>query len=108
MLKPCLSCSRLVRGVETVCPFCGRAILSSSVPVFGRRRMTRAASMAAVAAIGVACGGATEPASDAGSADSAVKDSSAKDAAADAPADAGFQDVISVPPYGVPPGDGGK
>lgn len=71
--------------------------------------MTRAASIAAVAAIGVACGGATEPSSDAGAAvDSSIKDSSAKDAAADAQLDAGFQDQIAVPPYGVPPGDGGK
>lgn len=68
--------------------------------------MTRAASIAAVAAIGVACGGATEPSSDAGtSVDSAVKDAGAKDAAADTALDAGFQDVISVPPYGVPPND---
>lgn len=109
MLKPCLGCARLVRGAETACPFCGRAITVSPLPVFAPRRLKRAAAIAAVAAI-TACGGETQPTPDAGDAsiDAPVKDSATKDVIPDAPNDGGTtQDVIAVPPYGVPPGDGG-
>lgn len=86
-----------------------------------RGHLSRAARVAAVAAIGVACGGTTVGA-DAGAdgaADSSSKDSSVKDAVDDLPVaayggpfdsgqvqDAGAtdakQDVPIVPPYGQP------
>lgn len=108
MLTPCLSCSRLVHGTEAACPFCKRAIAPAASAPIVRRRITRAAAIAAVAAMGVACGGTIAPNGDAG-ADAAPPDASASDAKADAPPpDAGFIDQIAVPPYGVPPFDGGK
>lgn len=108
MLSPCLSCSRLVRGTDTACPFCKRPFSPTGSRTVGRR-VTRAAAIAAVAAMGVACGGTVAPTGDAG-ADAAPPDAAANDAKADAPppADAGFIDQIAVPPYGVPPTDGGK
>lgn len=107
MLTPCLSCSRLVRGAEARCPFCKCAFAAGHAAPIVRRRLTRAAAIAAVAAMGVACGGTVAPAGDAG-ADASTPDATAKDARADAPPDADFIDQIAVPPYGVPPTDGGK
>lgn len=118
MLKPCTTCSRLVRSQDATCPFCRAAMPSGDVRVVVRGHMSRAARIAAVAAIGVACGGTLEPSKDGGtdgSTDSGVKDA-AKDAVdetpiqpayggpfdASPPPDAGFQDVPIVPPYGQP------
>ncbi len=125
MLQPCSSCGRLVRHVDVACPFCHVAMTApASLPVV-RGRLGRAARLAAVAALSVACGGTTEPApNDGGGTDSSTKDASKDavdeipigpayggvfvdsgsdaDAAADAPADV-KQDVPILPPYGQAP-----
>lgn len=125
MLKPCSSCARLVRHGESSCPFCAAAVTSVPPVRVVNRHMSRAARIAAVAALTVACGGGTEPTSDAGGTDSSTKDA-AKDAveetpigpmyggpfdasvqdatadASDASADA-KQDVPILPPYGQAP-----
>ncbi|CAN5692418.1 hypothetical protein BH09MYX1_BH09MYX1_67170 [soil metagenome] len=97
---------------------------SALPPVVVRSHLSRAARIAAVAAIGVACGGTTEPPTDGGnSADVTVKDSAVQDAAdeipigpmyggpfdsgqqdasADAPEDV-KQDITIFPPYGQAP-----
>ncbi len=122
MLKPCLSCSRLVRGAESACPFCHAAVPAPAPAVALKRHLSRAARLAAVAAIGVACGGTTEPTPTDGGGDSAAKDSSVKDAldeipilpAYGGPFDAGVQDATAdaedakpdvpiFPPYGQAP-----
>ena len=125
MLRPCASCSRLVRGGDVQCPFCGSAERIET-PNKARGHLSRAARIVGVAAIGVACGGTTEPtpSTDSGTDTSAVKDSSVKDAVdeipigpmyggpfdasvADADADAGPVDAGTdtpiLPPYGGPP-----
>ena len=124
MLRPCASCSRLVRGGDAQCPFCGSAERNEPANK-ARGHLSRAARIVGAAAISVACGGSTEPtpAADSGG-DTAVKDSSAKDvveeipigpmyggpfdaSVADAsddtsPADAG-NDTQIIPPYGGAP-----
>ncbi len=122
MLKPCSSCARLVRHGDSACPFCNAAVSSALPRVVVRSHLSRAARIAAVAAISVACGGTTEPTSDAGGTDSATKDAtkdavdeipigpayggpfdaSDPDASADASADV-KQDVPILPPYGQAP-----
>lgn len=122
MLKPCSSCARLVRHGERECPFCAASVTSAAPRTVVRSHLSRAARIAAVAAIGVACGGTTEPTSDAGGTDSATKDATkdaveeipigpayggpfdatVDDATADASADV-KQDVPILPPYGQAP-----
>ncbi len=107
MLKPCRACARLVRAADAACPFCGASVRDVAAPPVVRGRSTRAAAIAAVALGVAACGGATEPTNDGGTAADAsvdaAKDAAPKDAAPDAPKDAGAGDVVVVPPYGVPP-----
>jgi hypothetical protein len=57
-LRPCPSCSRHLRAVETTCPFCGHALpvgfADVPQPVFPKTRLTRAAIFALGAALGSA------------------------------------------------------
>ena len=124
MLRPCARCSRLVRGGDVQCPFCGSAERNEPANR-ARGHLSRAARIVGAAAISVACGGSTEPtpAADSGG-DTAVKDSSVKDAVEEIPigpmyggpfdasvadasddtsaVDAGTDSPI-LPPYGGPP-----
>ena len=124
MLRPCTGCSRLVRGGDVQCPFCGSTERSEPSNK-ARGHLSRAARIVGAAAISVACGGSTEPtpAADSGG-DTAVKDSSVKDAVDEIPigpmyggpfdasvadaaddtssVDAGTDSPI-LPPYGGPP-----
>lgn len=122
MLQPCASCSRLVRGGDTQCPFCGSAERHETANK-ARGHLSRAARIVGAAAISVACGGTTDPTPTAdGGGDTSVKDSSAKDAVEEIPigpmyggpfdasvadADAGpidaGTDTPIFPPYGGPP-----
>ena len=112
MLGVCASCGRHAR--ESVCPFCGATIRSTTrAPL---RRASRTAKILGVAALGVACGGTTNP-SDAGS--DAKEDVTLQppygavipDAGPDVaqPPDAGdastdaADDSSGVPLYGAPP-----
>jgi len=111
MLQLCTTCNRHARGAT--CPFCGAA-LSSDAPS-PRARGSRTARFVAVAAIGVACGGTSNPAdggADANEDQSAqpaygavIPDASvdaSKDAADDAE-DASDADASGIALYGAPP-----
>lgn len=124
MLRPCAHCSRLVRGADDRCPFCGSAERTEPANR-ARGHLSRAARIVGAAAIGVACGGSTEPipVADSGG-DTAIKDSAVKDAVEEIPIgpmyggpfdasvadatedvgslDAGMDSPI-LPPYGGPP-----
>jgi len=89
-MKICAACARHVRDVDSVCPFCGAT--ADAIDTARRRRVRRAVLLGA-AAIGAACGGTTTP--DDGGATDAKQDQAQQ------------QDVGAVPPYGVPPFDGG-
>ena len=125
MLQPCTSCARLVRLSDARCPFCSAGVVATPARTAVRGHLGRAARLAAVAALSVACGGSTDPTpSDGGGTDSSTKDAakdavdetpigpayggvfvdsgSDADAAADAPADV-KQDVPILPPYGQAP-----
>jgi len=120
MLRPCTGCSRLVRGGDAQCPFCGSTGRTEPANK-ARGHLSRAARIVGAAAIGVACGGSTEPVADGGA---VPKDASAKDAVDEIPigpmyggpfdasvadaaddsssVDAGNDSPI-LPPYGGPP-----
>lgn len=123
MLAPCTDCARLVRSADVACPFCGSEALRVR-PAGLRGRMSRAARLAGVAAIGVACGGSTDPTPSDGGADVVsvdaayggpfdagkdAADASTADASDAAPTDAADAsedakpDVPIFPPYGQAP-----
>lgn len=91
---------------DEACPFCASTTFLSAGRPVGKRRLARVAAIAAIAAIGAGCGGETVPTSDAG-VDAGTDSGTKKDSGIDAATDAGLPDVISLPPYGIPPIDGG-
>jgi hypothetical protein len=82
-LSVCSGCGRHVRGAS--CPFCGASVAGAARAT--RPRVSRAARILGVAALGVACGGTTSP-SDGGT-------------------DGAPDDVSTQPLYGAVPPDGG-
>ena len=116
-LTPCTSCARLVRAADAACPFCRAAI--AALPVSGSpvsKHLSRAAMLVGAAAIGVACGGTSQPVYGSPVVDSGVDGSD--DARADGPVamyggppvDAGLDSAFDGPiaAYGGPPFDAGK
>lgn len=91
-LTPCSSCARLVRIADAACPFCGAAIERTDASSAVAKHLSRAAMLVGAAAIGVACGGVSEPVYGA-----PVPPDAAADASPDGP----------VAMYGGPPVDGG-
>lgn len=88
-LTPCTSCRRLVHVQEASCPFCSAAMGDAPPPRSVGVHVSRALRMIGVAAVGVACGGSTEP-------------TPAVDAGVDAVSKDATEDFATQPPYGHP------
>jgi hypothetical protein len=125
-LRPCPDCKRHVRAIETACPFCDAALPQAAMaPVPTGRVATRAAILFASATAIAACGGREDTSSSSSSSTSSSGSSGGSSSGSSSTSSSGGSSGTSssggssgtsssggsssgaVPPYGVPPVDGG-